>query len=349
MAPILYLRRRNRAQTGTLPAIGVVAEWLVRRTSGHRRRALGWMAPAAVACALALSSCGADDPESAPPPPTPSPSATETPVGPAVVFDGAVDVTPRRQVQAHCVGTGSPTVLLEVGGSGDMSDWPSSYVDALGAHTTTCLYSRAGGPGSTPVAHGQTRAQLVSDAYTLLDTLHRDHGVQGPYVFVGWSFGGSVALAEALEHPARTAGMVILDSNFPADFVPACIAQGHPAAECRATYDEDEEAKSIEKDIVAKVHPLPDIPIAVVTALQQPDCRLAEGEDHVSADIAGTDVIAPNCEALGIAIADRDRADWEQLGPQVTHTRIDADHEGLVSQALEQLTALVLDIVDAAR
>ena len=101
-----------------------------------------------------------------------------------------------------------------------------------------------------PVDGPVTRDQIVGDAYTMLDALRTDHGVEGPYVFVGWSFGGTVALAEALEHPETTAGLVILDTSFPSDFVAACTASGHPASECQADYVEDEEAKSIELDIV---------------------------------------------------------------------------------------------------
>lgn len=267
---------------------------------------------------------------------------------PKVVFDGTVDVSRHREVQARCVGAGSPTVLLEVGGSGNMTDWSPLFVDALGAKTTTCLYSRAGGEGSTPLAGLQTRAQLVHDADTLLDALRQDHAVHGPYVLVGWSFGGSVALAEALEHPDTTAGIVILDTDFPSNFMPACRASGRSAKDCRATYEEDEEAKSIEKDIVARVHPLPNIPIAVVSAMQLPDCTEG-GTTTLTADIAGTEVTAPNCKALAVAIADKQRADWGRLGPQVTTTRIDADHDHLVDDAPPEIVNLVLQMVTSAR
>ncbi|MEO6470418.1 MAG: hypothetical protein ABIR57_01215, partial [Aeromicrobium sp.] len=163
------------------------------------------------------------------------------------------------------------------------------------------------------------------------------------------SLGGSVALAEALEHPNTTAGLVILDTNFPSDFIPACIKSGHSAKECQSTYDEDEEAKALEKDIVAKVHPLPDIPIAIVSALQQPECFVESGATSVTVDIAGTDVTAPDCEALGVVIADKNRDDWGQLGPQVTDTRLDADHDGLPSQATAEISELVLQMVTSAR
>ena len=120
-----------------------------------------------------------------------------------------------------------------------------------------------------------------------------------------------------------------------------------PASECQANYAGDEEAKSVERDIVAGAHPLPDIPIAVVSALALPDCQLEPGATSVTAEIAGTDVTAPDCGTLGIAIADKNKADWGQLGPQVTDTRIDADHDHLVRDAAEELAAIVLEIVAA--
>lgn len=294
-------------------------------------------------CAMATGcASGSSDPSD-------EPAATASPKTPEVVFDGTIDVGHGRELQARCSGAGSPTVLLEVGGSGDMTDWSPLFVDALAARTTTCLYSRAGGEGSTPVDGLQTRAQIVSDSAALLATLEKDHGVKGPYVRVGWSFGGSVVLAEALEHPDTTAGLVILDTDFPSDFMAACHASGRPASDCKAEYDEDEEAKSIEKDIVARFRALPDIPVAVVSALQLPDCSLKPGDSSVTADIAGTVLTAPDCEALAVEIADKQGDDWGRLGPQVTTTRVDADHDHLVDDAPPEIVDLVLTMVTSGR
>jgi pimeloyl-ACP methyl ester carboxylesterase len=238
-------------------------------------------------------------------------------------------------------------VLLEVGGSGNMTDWSSQFVNLLAADTTTCLYSRAGGRGSTTVKGGITRTQLVADADALLSFLHTDHGVDGPYVLVGWSLGGAVVLAEALAHSDTTAGMVILDSDFPADFLANCRGAGRSAADCQQDYDGDKEAKSLEMEIRRQVHPLPEMPIAVVSALQLSDCRLEPGKAQVEAEIGGAKLNAADCKALGIAIADKMRADWSQLGPQVVHSTFDVDHDGLTHRAAEQLAKIVLTIVDA--
>ena len=158
---------------------------------------------------------------------------------PPTVFSGTVDVADGRKLAARCIGSGTPTVVLEAGGSSNMGDWPIAFLETLGSETTTCIYSRAGGPGSTRIVGSLvTRDQILDDAFTLLDTLESEHGVQGPYVWVGWSFGGSVALMEAASaSPEDTAGLVILDTDFPTDFLAVCAASSRTADDCQGEYD----------------------------------------------------------------------------------------------------------------
>jgi pimeloyl-ACP methyl ester carboxylesterase len=44
-------------------------------------------------------------------------------------------------------------------------------------------------------------------------------GENGPFVLLGASFGGLVAGAYAVAHPDRTAGILLLDSSIPDDFI----------------------------------------------------------------------------------------------------------------------------------
>jgi pimeloyl-ACP methyl ester carboxylesterase len=152
----------------------------------------------------------------------------------------------------------------------------------LTACQATCAYSRAGGYGSTPVDGPLTRSTIVHDAFALLDELHQRYAVSAPYLLVGWSFGGSVILAEALGHPELTAGMVVLDSNFAVDYMKVCTASGRSKRVRQRRYAEDQEAKSIEKDIAHRVHRLPDTPIVEVSAMQlDGDCAPGPGADSV--------------------------------------------------------------------
>jgi pimeloyl-ACP methyl ester carboxylesterase len=301
-----------------------------------------------LACAGLLASCAAQSSPSASPSAESTATASPSPIAstPATVVYQGVAISSDRELLVKCVGSGAPTILLEAGGTtSNLQEWPSTFVTKLAKTTTTCLYSRAGGNGSTPVAGLLTRQIVVDDAFTLLDVLHRDYGVSGPYLLVGWSFGGSVVLAEALEHPELTVGLVILDTGFPADFLKVCPLSGRSKEECQAEYAGDEEAKSIEKQIVDRLHPLPDLPVSIVSAMQLPDCSVAPGATSVTTDVSGVLLTAPDCDALASLIADKELNDWRQLGPQVTQTRVEADHDGLINEAMQQIVGIVLGVL----
>src|SRR5262245_16069708 len=153
--------------------------------------------------------------------PTPAPSAT--PGKPDAIYNSSLDIGGGRRLRALCYGHGTPTILLEGGGlTPSYSDWDPAFVEALARTTTVCQYSRAGGSGSTAVAWPRTMDEIISDAFALLDNLAANSGVEPPYVFVGWSFGGYVALGEALKRSDQTAAVAILDTDFPRDFLKAC-------------------------------------------------------------------------------------------------------------------------------
>jgi pimeloyl-ACP methyl ester carboxylesterase len=305
------------------------------------------------ACASLLVSCaGQAGSTTSPLPSVEDPvqaTASPSPQGPVVVVDGPIDVTADRHLQVKCLGAGAPTIVLEAGNTtSDLTDWPAFFVTTLAESNTVCLYSRAGGFGSTAVNGLLTRDVIVSDAYTLLGILDEQYGVTGPYLFVGWSFGGTVALAEALERPETTAGMVILDTGFPADFMKVCPTAGRSVEECQAEYDGDEEAKSIEKDIVGRLEPLLNIPVTEVSAMLLPECSLGPGETSVSADASGTILTAPDCEALATLFADKNLSDWRQLGPQVKEARLQADHDGLINEAGPKIIEIIREVLAEA-
>ena len=280
--------------------------------------------------------------------PLASPSTGQRPAsssGPAMVVDGPVAVTPSRNLLVRCLGNGSPTIVLE-GGSPDLTSWSGTFLETLAETTSTCAYSRADGFGSTPVEGPVTRRTIVQDAFTLLDKLQQRYGVTAPYLLVGWSFGGSVILAEALEHPELIAGLVVLDSNFPVDYVNVCTRSGRAERVCQRQYDQDEEAKSIEKDIAHRVRRLPDIPIAEVSAMQlEGDCAPAPDGNAVSYEASGVVLTAPDCDALARKIAESNLSNWRQLGDQVMEYRVQATHDGLISEAGPEIVRIIRDML----
>ena len=266
-----------------------------------------------------------------------------------MVYDGRIDVGDGRGLEVRCVGHGSPTILLEGGGiSPSLDEYPRGWVNDLGKKTTVCHYSRAGAGTSSRLPAPLTMAAFVGDANDLLAALETQAGIQGPYIFVGWSFGGAVALAEALEHPDQTAGLVILDTDFITDFMTTCTAAGRTKADCQAEYDGDIEAKSMEHELVGKIKPLPDIPFKIVNAMVLADCVDAPGKTQ-HADISGTEVKAKDCASLAALIADMGLRGWSTLGPQVVQTRVQADHDGLIEQTGSEVSAVILEALEEAR
>ena len=87
----------------------------------------------------------------------------------------------------------------------------------------------------------------------------------------------------------------------------------------------------------------------MVTALELPDCQLEAGATGVTANIGGVIVTAPDCEALGAAIADKAATDWATAGQPVTQTRVAADHDGLIETAGDDIAEIILEIVRGAR
>lgn len=113
-----------------------------------------------------------------------------------------------HKLYLNCVGSGSPTVVLEPGGGGTSSQlgW---ITPAVARSTRVCVYDRAGRGWSEAADSPQDGAQIATDLHTLL---HRG-GVAAPYVLAGHSFGGLYVRIFAAHYPDEVAGLVLVDST----------------------------------------------------------------------------------------------------------------------------------------
>jgi pimeloyl-ACP methyl ester carboxylesterase len=123
--------------------------------------------------------------------------------------------TPGQQVDVggyslhvHCVGEGSPTVVLDAGLGGFSLDW-SLVQPELAATTRVCAYDRAGYGWSDPSPHARTPSQIADELHTLLVNA----GIQGPYVLVGHSAAGKDVRLFANRYPQAVVGMVLIDAR----------------------------------------------------------------------------------------------------------------------------------------
>jgi pimeloyl-ACP methyl ester carboxylesterase len=112
------------------------------------------------------------------------------------------------RLHIECIGTGSPTVVLDAGLGGSSLDW-SLVQPSLGRATRVCAYDRAGMGWSDPGPQPRTPRQIAGELHTLLTKA----GIAGPYVLIGHSLGGKNVRLFALSHPEEVAAMVLVDAR----------------------------------------------------------------------------------------------------------------------------------------
>jgi len=136
-------------------------------------------------------------------------SSANRPPTPKVVISGGelVDIGGGRSLYLRCVGSGSPTVLLEAGFGGTTNNW-SAVQPQLGRTMRTCAYDRAGLGNSLPIPGVHDAGDEVDDLARLLERAE----LPPPYLLVGHSYGGLLMRVFAHAHPEKTAGVVLVDA-----------------------------------------------------------------------------------------------------------------------------------------
>lgn len=194
---------------------------------------------------------------------------------------GLVDVGGHR-LAIRCVGSGSPTVVLEPGLGESATAMAHRIAPAVARTTRICVYDQAG-HGRSQAAPGH-HADAARDLHVLLQRSR----IRGPYVIAGHSLGGIFALSYAARYPRDVAGIVLLDSMHPkqttvfdhADPLISLVPllsrtglasllfdkeDGDPGAQMRQLA-RDVEAMPAEMNRAAKLKSLGDRPLAVITA-----------------------------------------------------------------------------------
>ncbi|WP_334623725.1 alpha/beta fold hydrolase [Micromonospora sp. CPCC 206061] len=187
----------------------------------------------------------------------------------------AVWVTERVDVGGHELnllrrGTGSPTIVFENGLGGNLGPWFQTGVANGFSSVRTCAYDRVNTGASDRDPGRHTGEDSVRDLHTLLHVA----AVPAPYLLVGHSFGGLLAVMYAGTHPAEVAGLVLLDPSLPTqaelfDLLPkreraAEMADLEKNRENVDFFDTLEQAKAL-------LPRVPDIPVLVLGATNLDD------------------------------------------------------------------------------
>jgi len=114
------------------------------------------------------------------------------------------------KLHIYCVGEGSPPVILDAVGGGSSAQW-ALVQSEIAATTRVCAYDRAGFGWSDPGPGPRDAHQQVSELHTLLTNA----GIAGPYVLVGYSYGGRVTRVYAAQYPGEVVGLVSVDAGIP--------------------------------------------------------------------------------------------------------------------------------------
>jgi pimeloyl-ACP methyl ester carboxylesterase len=118
-----------------------------------------------------------------------------------------------HQMHLYCTGNnmdGNPTVILETGAGSTSASWALVQPEVAKA-TRVCSYDRAGMGWSDPSPEPRDAQHIAQELHTLLHNAH----ILGPYVFVGWSYGGLYVREYGGQYGDEVAGLVLLDTSHP--------------------------------------------------------------------------------------------------------------------------------------
>ena len=112
-----------------------------------------------------------------------------------------------HKMHLYCLGTGSPTVVLESGLGDMMLNWHKVQVETA-SFSRVCAYDRAGFGWSDPLDEPVYSPRVAESLHTLL----KNADIPAPYVLVGHSLGGIHVRNFAHQYPDEIAGIVLVDS-----------------------------------------------------------------------------------------------------------------------------------------
>ncbi len=106
----------------------------------------------------------------------------------------------------YASGAGSPAVILEAGGGSNHKTW-DSVQQKIAKFTKVISYDRPGYLNSDTCPLPRDAKRIATE---LKEALIKAN-IPSPYIFSGWSYGGSLVRVFAGLYPKDVAGMVLVD------------------------------------------------------------------------------------------------------------------------------------------
>lgn len=210
---------------------------------------------------LVLAGCSGDDGDSATNGDS-SPSATSSQA--TGVVNGKFDVG-GYQLHLTCAGTGSPAVVYLHGLGGDGTAWAvDEFAPRLTDRHRVCSYDRVNTGQSDRQEAQHTGSDSVRDLHALLAAAD----VPGPYLLLGWSWGGLLASMYAGTHPNDVMGVLLLDASLPTDDEVEALIPADELARLKAEWNAAEQEDLYRTLDQAKrvVRSIPDVPVTYMAA-----------------------------------------------------------------------------------
>jgi pimeloyl-ACP methyl ester carboxylesterase len=165
-----------------------------------------------------------------------------------------------HQLRLVCFGDGTPTLVFEAGtDSSAIREFPGALTRPLAETNQVCLYDRIGtGSSDPPTAERRTLDNTAAD----LDALLTAAGVHPPYVLVGQSGGGNIAVWYAVRHMKNVSALVLIDVGFDN---PADAAKEFPGAQAWGGPEHIDWVDGARKEFNLRM-PIGDFPVLILTA-----------------------------------------------------------------------------------
>jgi pimeloyl-ACP methyl ester carboxylesterase len=176
---------------------------------------------------------------------------------------GLIDID-GRSLYLSCTGQGTPTVVYLHGLGGTHAN-AGAILAELGTDVRVCTYDRANVGRSDQQVGRHTVADSAEDLRLLLDRAE----IAGPYVLLGASFGGLLAIQYAAMYPDDVVGLVLLDAALPAHELVDQVVPENQRSALIAAGDENQERVDLyesSRETQAVLNSVPDVPVTYLAA-----------------------------------------------------------------------------------